>query len=72
MCERPICTKCGLELVFIAIVLEGIGEMFKTWQCDCEYRDEDTAPKEIITGIVRAREGDDFSISYNWGEVKDE
>jgi len=67
---RPICPSCNLELVYVAIVLEGSGEFFRTWQCDCNYREKsklvEDAPDEIVPAIVRAREGDEYSISYNW------
>ena len=69
--SRPICPECDRELIFVTIVLEGSGEMFKTWQCDCEYRDGDCVPEDVVQAIVRAREGDEYAASYNWGKVVD-
>lgn len=59
------CQSCGRRLVFVAMVAGG--KMFKTWQCDCEYRieDDNIVPPEIISEIVRAREWDDGSIVYD-------
>lgn len=65
----PTCPDCGRRLVFVALC--GGGKMFKTWQCDCQYRseDDDIVPHEIVGDIMRAREWDDGSLVYNM-EVK--
>lgn len=69
--NRLPCPECGRRMVFVVVVLQGSGEMFKTWQCDCAYReaDQDVGPDGIVAAIVRAREEDDGSVTYNWGTV---
>ena len=71
---RPVCPSCQRELVFVCIVLSGSGEFFRSWQCDCDYRTSDgeaqeDTPKDIIATIVRAREDNDGSITYEWGTI---
>lgn len=66
---RPICPECGREMIFVAVVLKGSGEFFRSWQCDCDYRDQEDAPREIVANIVRARENEDESLVYEWGTV---
>ena len=71
---RPICPECKRELVFVCVVLRGSGEFFRSWQCDCNYRHKDDeaqedAPKDLIASIVRAREDEDGSITYEWGTI---
>lgn len=60
---RPICPECNREMVFIAITIPADGCFYKTWQCDCEYRDEEYAPDGIIADIMRAREWHDGSVA---------
>jgi len=63
--KRPICPSCNRRLVYVA--LAGGGKLFHTWQCDCEYRKEQDAiiPPEIVGDIMRAREWNDGSLSYD-------
>jgi hypothetical protein len=59
---RPRCVNCGEELVFVALVIPGGERMWRTWQCDCYYRDGVYVPEEIVADIVRARDWDDGSV----------
>jgi DNA/RNA-binding domain of Phe-tRNA-synthetase-like protein len=63
------CPDCGQRMVFVAVTMKGLNEIFKTWQCDCHYRDGEFVPRDIIGEIVRSREFDDGSVTYCWGEV---
>ena len=61
MGKRPICPKCGRELVSAAIlIVGGTGPMkFSAWLCDC-----DPQPPQVKTDIVMAREWDNQSMLY--------
>ena len=69
---RPVCPDCKRELVFVAIDLEDSTDFFRSWQCDCDYRDAENVPPRILATILRAREDDDAGISYQIGNTEDD
>ena len=55
--KRPVCIKCGRELVCIVWAFAGTGKTAVTWICDCE-----TDNLWLRGKIVMAREWYDGSI----------
>ena len=66
---RPICPTCRRELIFVAIDMEDTEDYFRSWQCDCDYRDAENVPDRILATILRAREDYDVGITYQIGEI---
>ena len=64
MSKRPLCTSCGLELVFAAIRFGN--QVFSAWLCDCTHQ-----PEGVKTDIVLAREWDDQSVVYTMEYIGD-
>lgn len=60
---NPTCHDCGRRMVFVVMVLPGV--IFRTWQCDCQYRGQEFVPPEVVSEIVRAREWEDGSVAYD-------
>ena len=64
------CPECNERLVFVAMAIGG--KVFKTWQCDCQYRNEndELIPPHIVGDIMRAREWDDGSMAYDLESIE--
>ena len=55
--HRPVCSECGRELVFAAIVAGD--QFFSAWLCDCTPQ-----PDGVVADIVRAREWEEQALVY--------